>query len=445
MLLNQNELAKLRQKLEALEVEYKHFSTYYEYSEVTEYLKPVTSDTALELWLLCERYIERNKMPVFFGKIINRFRRGVINKSFYSLEHHKMIALCQQRYYTEVIRELKRLTQSLERALGNFNFDKQMSEYGELSVKIFRNGLANKYLGTERHKFEIDELWKNSNNFINEYPVILATTYSLRASLSHNIMYDYVIIDEASQVDLATGALALSCAKSAVIVGDLMQLPNVVNSEAARKTDAIFSKYRLPEVYRYSNHSLLATVSELFPGIPRTLLREHYRCHPKIIDFCNQRFYNNQLIILTENKSKSQPLTVYKTVPGDHARERVNQRQIDVIMNEILPSQVSTESIEIVTPYRNQTNALQDAFEGTTIQADTVDKFQGRENDIIILSTVDNIISEFADNANRLNVAVSRAIEQLIVVVNSNEDTRDTNIADLISYIEYNNFDIIQS
>ena len=77
--------------------------------------------------------------------------------------------------------------------------------------------------------------------------------------------------------------------------------------------------------------------------------------------------------------------------------------------------------------------------------ADTVDKFQGRENDVIILSTVDNEISKFTDNANRLNVAVSRAIEQLIVVVSDGDNMRDKNIGDLVRYIEYNNLDIIQS
>jgi hypothetical protein len=123
----------------------------------------------------------------------------------------------------------------------------------------------------------------------------------------------------------------------------------------------------------------------------------------------------------------------------------MNQRQIDVIKNEIMPQQhldTASGSIGIVTPYRNQTNALQTAFAGTSVKADTVDKFQGQENDIIILSTVDNEISEFADDANRLNVAVSRAIDQLIVVTNGNDGERDTNLGDLVRYIEYNNLEV---
>jgi hypothetical protein len=124
----------------------------------------------------------------------------------------------------------------------------------------------------------------------------------------------------------------------------------------------------------------------------------------------------------------------------------MNQRQIDIIKQEIIPKEkLENVDLGIVTPYRNQTNALQRTFQGTSIKADTVDKFQGRENEVIILSTVDNEISEFTDNPNRLNVAVSRAVEQLILVVNGNENQKDNNISDLIQYIEYNNFSVIQS
>jgi very-short-patch-repair endonuclease len=346
------------------------------------------------------------------------------------------------------IAELASNVSLLQTELNRYGFDEKMKEYSKLSMKLFCGQLTEKYKKLGRKQFELGDLYKNSGEFIREYPVILSTTYSLRSSLSYKVMYDYVIIDESSQVDIATGALALSCAKKAVIVGDLKQLPNVVDSEMGQKTDKVFSEFNLPEVYRYRTHNLLFSVSDLFPDIPRILLREHYRCHPKIIEFCNQKFYNNQLIVLTEPKSDRQPLIVYKTVPGNLARNNVNQRQIDMIKQEIIPQQNLTDriiSIGIVTPYRNQTNALQEAFVGSGILADTVDKFQGRENDVIILSTVDNKISQFTDNANRLNVAVSRAIEQLIIVVNGNEDMNDTNIGDLVRYVEYNNLEVVQS
>jgi len=62
-----------------------------------------------------------------------------------------------------------------------------------------------------------------------------------------------------------------------------------------------------------------------------------------------------------------------------------------------------------------------------------------------VLLHVDNEVTEFSDNANRLNVAVSRAIEQLIVVVSDEDARSETNVGDLVRYIQYNNFSVIES
>ncbi|WP_062428803.1 DEAD/DEAH box helicase, partial [Treponema endosymbiont of Eucomonympha sp.] len=460
MLVKKNELSRLKQELDGLELEHKHFIEYYSERNIPAYplfKKNVDSATALGLWLLCEQLAESNNKPNWFERLKNYFRRrkilkcfihGMTDKIIKNLSPEIMIPAFQKRYYETKKQELTAAISALCMSLEAFGFDARMREYADLSAEVFRDKLAGKYGSGARKQFDSTDLWKNSEEFIAAYPVILSTTYSLRSSLSSALMYDYVIIDESSQVDLATGALALSCAKKAVVVGDLKQLPNVVDSRTAKITDEIFSESDLPEAYRYKNHSLLSAVTELFPNAPRVLLREHYRCHPKIIEFCNQKFYNGELIILTEQKSERQPLVVYQTAEGNHARDRVNQRQIDVIKQELIPQQkldISNGSVGIVTPYRNQTNALQSAFAGTAITADTVDKFQGRENDVIVLSTVDNEVGEFADNANRLNVAVSRAITQLIVVVSAADSERDTNIGDLVRYIKYNNREVVKS
>lgn len=335
---------------------------------------------------------------------------------------------------------------NLEGKLDKFAFDQKMAAYTDISMKLFKAALYSKYSHRKRKHYSLQELRRQSDEFVKDYPIILSTTYSLRNCLCDNFSYDYVIIDEASQADLATGALALSCAKNAVIVGDTKQLPNVVDKDMGIITEDIFSSYRLKECYRYSTNSLLSSLLALFPTIPKTLLREHYRCHPKIIEFCNQKFYNNQLVILSQNTPDRQPLIIYRTSFGNHARMKMNQRQIDTIRDEIIPKEKLHDlDLGIVTPYRMQTNALQEAFKDTAIIADTVDKFQGRENQVIILSTVDNEITEFTDNPNRLNVAISRAKEQLILVVNGNDITRDSNISDLIHYTEYQNFTVVQS
>jgi superfamily I DNA and/or RNA helicase len=456
-LAQKNILASLKRELSALETEQKHFLQYSAQVRTRPQLPQTfkSPQQAIEMWLLCETYEESRGRGIiaFIKNILEQF--GIINRSVREiknlLEKHSrgsLVDAFQRLFYELKITELTRRASETTYEIESFDFDAKMREYAELSMRLFRGKLSEKYGGQKRGSYELNDLWRNSEAFIADYPVILSTAYSLRSSLSGHIMYDYVIVDESSQVDLCTGALALSCARKTVIVGDLKQLPNVVDSSAAALTDAIFAEFDLPEVYRYRNHSLLSAAAEMFADAPQTLLREHYRCHPKIIDFCNKKFYDNRLIILTEPKSGREPLMVYKTTAGNHERNRVNQRQIDVIKTEIIPQQnIDTEngSVGIVTPYRNQTDALQNAFTGTNVKADTVDKFQGQENEIIILSTVDNEISEFADNANRLNVAISRAIAQLIVVVSDGDVQTDTNIGDLVRYIEYNNFSVVES
>ena len=457
-LVQKNELSTLKQELSVVKTEEKHFIDYF--NSVENFMEPQvlpeigTSEKALEMWLSCETYKEKSGWLVTFVRYVLDYLRFwnrnslLVRKLFNQYSRDLLVAIFQRRFYELKILELKKSISILVDELNLFNFDTKMSEYTEISAQIFRAKLAKKYDEKKRKLYELDDLRKNSKDFIKDYPVILSTTYSLRSSLSNDVMYDYVIFDESSQVDLCTGGLALSCARKAVIVGDLKQLPNVVDSRTSKITDAVFAKYDLPEVYRYKNHSLLSAITEMFPEAPNTFLREHYRCHPKIIEFCNKKFYDGQIIVLTEPKSNRDPLFVYKTPEGNHERNRINQRQIDIIKGEIIPQQqlsATDGSLGIVTPYRNQTHALKNAFEETKIKADTVDKFQGQENKIVILSTVDNEISKFTDNANRLNVAVSRAIDQLIVVVSDNDTKKDTNIGDLVRYIEYNEFKIIES
>lgn len=441
-----NQLAQHRLEIENTKTEYRHFKESYK----TEIIKDVDlrrnlkANRLLQFWLSIKNHTEKQQSIGFIKKLTYRIKYGIKSQSFDQYTVEEMILSLQLKYYPAKIFELEKSIALLEASLQHFSFDSKMKEYTDATMKLFKASLHESFFNKKRESYALPDLYNKSKQFLTDYPVIMSTTYSLKRCMDKEILYDYVIIDESSQVDLATGALALSCAKRAIIVGDIKQLPNVVTNDLKFKTDVIFSTYKLKEAYRYSSNSLLSSLLELFPEMPKTLLREHYRYHPKIIEFCNQKFYDNQLIVLSEYTDNRQPLIVYKTTAGNHARQLMNQRQIDVIREEIIVKEQLTDTdLGIVTPYRNQTNALQHAFRGSTIKADTVDKFQGRENEIIILSTVDNEISEFTDNPNRLNVAVSRAQEQLILVVN--ESGNDGNIADLIQYIEYNNFSVIES
>jgi len=147
---------------------------------------------------------------------------------------------------------------------------------------------------------------------------------------------------------------------------------------------------------------------------------------------------------MTEDHGEKDTLTVFKTVEGDHRRERINQRQIDVALREALPMFGDVQDAGIIAPYRAQVDAISNQVD-SCIEVDTVHKFQGREKDTILLTTVDNEVTDFSDDPYMLNVAVSRAKKRLCLVVSGNAQPRDSNISDLISYIEYNNFKIIQS
>lgn len=202
-------------------------------------------------------------------------------------------------------------------------------------------------------------------------------------------------------------------------------------------------QYKINEGYDCAKNSFLQSVLEVVKDMPETLLREHYRCHPRIINFCNQKFYGGNLLVMTDDNGEENVLAAIKTVKGNHAVNHYNQREIDVVKTEVLPALKEFDSIGIVTPYNNQVDAFNRQLE--RVKAGTIHKYQGRENDVIIMSVVDNQITDFADDANMLNVAVSRAKKRFCLVVTGNEQEKHGNIMDLLDYIAYNRCEVTQS
>jgi hypothetical protein len=268
------------------------------------------------------------------------------------------------------------------------------------------------------------KLGRTFKDFTRDYPVLLSTCHSLRASIANGHLLDYLIIDEASQVNLLAAGLALSCCRNLVVVGDLRQLPRI----AGDATDGLVPPR---PAYDYRQHNILSSLTELYrDDLPRTLLRKHYRCDPAIIGFCNKAFYDGELIPFTTSDAK-RPMIVVRTVEGNHMRQhrgggRSNQREVDVIVNEVIPAYcggVLSTDIGITTPYRRQVDKVADALIDQ-IEADTVHKFQGRHKQVVILTTV---LDEgwrgrtgltFVDDPQKINVAVSRAVRRFILVTN---------------------------
>lgn len=449
MLTAKNRIAEIEQEFLQLRPERHYFDEYYQtYTQASrENLSGLSSQKILNLWLEYEQHAERESRLGLLKRLSIMFRFNLSALKIFLQTPELAIPYLQQQFYIVRQRELTEEKAQLEQQLANYSFPEKMKELTEKSLRLFRAELSDIYQWKgERRVFEMRDFRGQSDEFNREYPVVLSTTYSIKGTLNIDHIYDYLIVDEASQVDLATGVLAFACARNIVIVGDLQQLPNVLNNRDIQTSEAIWSRYALPEVYHFSTHSLLSSALAAWPEAPTVLLREHYRCHPKIINFCNQKFYDGKLIVMTADHDEPNVLTMYRTVPGNHARGHLNQREIDVIQKEVLPSlrEKGYQSIGVITPYKDQVAALQ-AQLGNSIEAATVHKFQGREKDAIVLTSVDSLITEFVDDPRMLNVAVSRAVKSLTVVTSQDPRNDRTNYGDLARYIEYNNCAVVES
>ena len=386
---------------------------------------------------------QSKQIPSVFFRIKWALKLGLPMFSFLQKDVSDVIASLENAYYIVRKAEIEKELQSVESTLQSVDIKENLRLLRDYSLQILKNEIAEHYRADTRTAFTIKNIKAKTEDLLREYPVVLSTTYSAKSCISKDMVFDYVIMDEASQVDIKTGALALSCAMNAVIVGDDKQLPNVVSQEEALALQAIQLTYKVDDRYNEITHSFLQSCVEVFKDIPVTLLREHYRCHPKIIEFCNQHFYNGELVAMTDDNAEDNVLQVVQTVEGNHARGHFNQREIDVIVQEVLPQCADSGSIGIITPYRQQADEINKAL-GKDI-ASTVHKYQGRECDTIIMSMVDNKPTEFSDDSNLLNVAISRAKTHLYVVTNSNEMPKESNLAQLIDYVRYNNFEVRQS
>ena len=213
----QERLASLRQELSQLSIEFEYFKQYIDELKVDKFIprvnRKISSKRWMEMWQKCQVSIEtRNKIRKLL-RIKFMVISGIFDLDFWKLESSIIITFFQTMYYktrqSELIEEIKTIEQYLSKENNNL-LEGLCSE----SMVLLKGLLALKYnnLGMRR-KFSEDDLWKNPDDVLKQYPVILSTTFSSRSSLGNNVIYDYVIMDEASQVDVATGALALSCAR----------------------------------------------------------------------------------------------------------------------------------------------------------------------------------------------------------------------------------------
>ena len=379
----------------------------------------------------------------------------------------------ERAFYAKRIEELKQEERRWLSEVGNRSSEEVRAQYQKASRSLLDLVLRQRYLNSMRPIFDKKEsaIRKRTSEFLSEYPVVLTTCHSIRRNLSERHLLDWVIIDEATQVNLHAAALAMSKARNVVVVGDLKQLGPIIDQRL--KDASIPSPH---PAYDVAEHSILSSVTELYGQIlPRTMLREHYRCAPEIIEFCNKMFYDGELISMKSRKSDDQwpALMVRKTAPGNHMRTlrraltkgTYSQREIDVVeelmggtvdgvdFREMLRGEESGSDymLGIATPYRLQADRLGEAIYSTadlpemSSLSETIHKFQGRGAKAMILSTVvdesriGHMKLRFVDDPRMINVAVSRAKEKFILVTNHDEAPRSKVIKALIDYVRFQN------
>ena len=426
---DQNALKKKQTELNAWIIEEEKFKQCYPCSTHLQD-NGLSSDSLLNIFTRCNLAgIREQNLSIWF-KLWNVIFCRRWSFAFWNQPIANVLTSLKRLFYQKRISELKKEIAVLTCKLANANFEEKHILLNELSWQVLKVKLQKKYnhARAKRKIFYKGDL--RSEDFRAEYPVLLATTFMIKSFTPEN-GFDLLIMDEASQVDLCTGLVALSCAKNVVIVGDDKQLPCVITEQDELKLSQLNACSKIDKKYLYkAGQSILSSIQLAIPDVPNTTLCEHYRCDPLIIGFCNKRFYDGQLVV--HSKSHNMPsLRVVFTQPGNHARGHFNHRQaqeIEVLKQQLIEKGYPAESIGVCTPYRRQAE---------NIGASTVHKFQGREKDVIIMSTVDNTISDFVADRQLVNVAVSRAKKEFYLVVSSSNKKWNNCIGDLVNYIKY--------
>jgi very-short-patch-repair endonuclease len=251
-------------------------------------------------------------------------------------------------------------------------------------------------------------------------------------------LFDLVIFDEASQCDIASALPLLARAKRAVVVGDDRQLAFISQIGAAQDRN-LMAAQGLPSkgMGRYAQgRKSLFDFANSTPGVAAVMLRDQYRSAEGIVDYINGNFYQGRLRVSADPNGFRVPRgtlegLAWKDVPGQvspHAdRQNVNPAEVKAItahLKELLQVQAYNGSVGVISPFRPQVAALQQAlqeqlpeelWERASMRVATVDGFQGQERDLILFSptvharSATTAITFLQRDWRRLNVAISRA------------------------------------
>ena len=293
-----------------------------------------------------------------------------------------------------------------------------------------------------------DEIKRIENRMIKDIidtsDVILATNSSAALESISRVKFDVAIIDEASQATIPSVLIPIAKAHRFILAGDHKQLPPTIISDRAGE----LSKTLFEELIRMYSHK-------------SQLLNVQYRMNSLLMKFPNEEFYNNGL----KSDSSVDDITINDILDGEHDEEAllfidtssvdlegethlkdsksiINNLEAEIsvkLVQDYLNDGIDVDDIGIISPYADQVKIIQDM---TPVEVKTVDGFQGREKEIIIISTVRSNENEnigFLRDLRRLNVAITRAKRKLIIVGNINTLKTNQTYARLIKFCEDEN------
>lgn len=264
-------------------------------------------------------------------------------------------------------------------------------------------------------------------------PAWAPTLLSLsRSSPCLPALFDKVIIDEASQCEIAPMIPALFRAKTVTVIGDPAQFPPVITMS---NHDYWERKYQLDPMREHQFNYKTSTCFNVIAAAP-VFLKEHFRCHPDIAAYFNAEFYGNKLIVRSDTEKLAAKMP--KALGFEHALEWIDVRNSQEgeyqaaaeLMQKLVDSRYEG-SVGVITPFRASAHDLNELLLPITkklvqpdVRISTVNAYQGGERDLIIfvLAYSSDLIRGkkwyLCDPANRyiFNVAISRARACLVVV-----------------------------
>jgi DNA polymerase III delta prime subunit len=243
-------------------------------------------------------------------------------------------------------------------------------------------------------------------------------------------VFDWLVLDEANKVRSNEALALMPLAKRWVMIGDLKQLPPVM--EEAASTFKI--EEPLDEVVR--DDSFYGWIWDRVPTTSRIMLPRQYRMREPIGRVVSDLFYDGKLIHEAPHPRMPLPwpfdreLVWVDTGAQDEYRDaqRSVANEFEVALckdiTSIIRRRVRKAKLAVIAMYNSQVNRLQGSLKGIVPPDDieSVDAFEGRESDAVILSLVrsnDRAAIGFLNDPNRVNVAISRAKKLLVIVGDS--------------------------